>query len=215
LPKEKHSGGQRKPVLPAVPPPLAGSPRSKTILLAIAGNGRIFQLSMNGKQTFAPFAAGGSALAAILPPLLIGGLAIVALAWLFSDKKKTETPHSGAENGNTGTKPPLPSPVSAFSAPAAPPVPPSVPPVSAASAMFPATGSLPVKRPLPSNGRAITREDLAAVFNGARGLTRTAAVSALKALGFGKTAAYAALSPDGRFSAWLQCAPDGIITWTE
>jgi len=81
--------------------------------------------------------------------------------------------------------------------------------------MFPATGSLPVKRPLPSNGRAITREDLAAVFNGARGLTRTAAVSALKALGFGKTAAYAALSPDGRFSAWLQCAPDGIITWTE
>jgi len=36
---------------------------------------------------------------------------------------------------------------------------------------------------------------------------------ALKTLGFGKTAAYAALSPDGRFSAWLKCSPDGIMTW--
>ena len=78
-----------KLALPAASPPLAGWPRLKTILFAIAGNGRIFQLSMNGKQTFAPFAAGGSALGAILPPLLIGGLAIAALAWLFSDKKRT------------------------------------------------------------------------------------------------------------------------------
>jgi hypothetical protein len=38
--------------------------------------------------------------------------------------------------------------------------------------------------------------------------------TALKKLGFGKTAAYDALSEDGRFSAWLQYAPDGIITWT-
>jgi hypothetical protein len=37
----------------------------------------------------------------------------------------------------------------------------------------------------------------------------------LKKLGFGKTAAYAALTPNGRFSTWLQFAPDGIITWTE
>jgi hypothetical protein len=29
---------------------------------------------------------------------------------------------------------------------------------------------------------------------------------------FGKTAAYAALSPDGRFSAWLQTV-GGITTW--
>jgi hypothetical protein len=62
----------------------------------------------------------------------------------------------------------------------------------------------------------VTRQDLAAVFQrGARALTRTAAVAALKKLGFGKTAAYAALTPNGRFSAWLQYAPDGIITWTE
>jgi hypothetical protein len=38
---------------------------------------------------------------------------------------------------------------------------------------------------------------------------------ALKNLGFGKSAAYAALTPAGRFSTWLQFAPDGIITWTE
>jgi hypothetical protein len=46
-----------------------------------------------------------------------------------------------------------------------------------------------------------------------RTLRRTAAVEALKRLGFGKTAAYAALSQDGRFNAWLICAPDGIIAW--
>jgi len=57
---------------------------------------------------------------------------------------------------------------------------------------------------------------VATVFQrGARALTRTAAVAALKNLGFGKTAAYAALTPDGRFSAWLQYAPDGIISWTD
>ncbi|HTX21603.1 MAG TPA: hypothetical protein VMD27_07085 [Candidatus Aquilonibacter sp.] len=57
---------------------------------------------------------------------------------------------------------------------------------------------------------------MAAIFqNGARALTRPEAVAALKKLGFSKSAAYAALTPDGRFSAWLQFAPDGVITWTE
>jgi hypothetical protein len=32
---------------------------------------------------------------------------------------------------------------------------------------------------------------------------------------FGKAAAYNALSENGRFSAWLKFAPDGIIVWTE
>jgi hypothetical protein len=59
----------------------------------------------------------------------------------------------------------------------------------------------------------VTREDLTAIFNrGTRALTRTAAVAALKALGFGKTAAYKALSMDGRFAPLLQFAPNGIIT---
>src|SRR5271154_6745793 len=31
--------------------------------------------------------------------------------------------------------------------------------------------------------------------------------------GVGKSAAYEALSPNGQFSAWLQFAPDGLISW--
>jgi hypothetical protein len=70
--------------------------------------------------------------------------------------------------------------------------------------------------PSPIKKKFVTREDVATVFQrGARPLTRTAAVAELKNLGFGKTAAYAAITPDGRFSAWLQFAPDGIITWTD
>jgi hypothetical protein len=59
-------------------------------------------------------------------------------------------------------------------------------------------------------------QDLVAVFQrGARALTRKAAVAVLKNMGFGKSATYEALSANGRFSTWLQFAPDGIITWTD
>jgi hypothetical protein len=69
--------------------------------------------------------------------------------------------------------------------------------------------------PPPIKKKFVRREDLAAVFQrGARALTRTAAVAALKKIGFGKSAAYEALSVNGRFSDWLQFAQDGIITWT-
>jgi len=88
---------------------------------------------------------------------------------------------------------------------------PFIPPVSAAP-----VPNIPVTQapPQPVKKKLVTREDLATVFQ--RGaMTRTAAVAALKKIGFGKTAAYAALTPDGKFSAWLQFAPDGIITWTE
>ncbi|HTR41071.1 MAG TPA: hypothetical protein VMH87_05600 [Pseudomonadales bacterium] len=62
--------------------------------------------------------------------------------------------------------------------------------------------------------RPVSREDLSAVFNnGSRTLTRQAAVSGLKQLGFGKTAAYKALSIDGRYASLLQFGPDGIISW--
>jgi hypothetical protein len=57
---------------------------------------------------------------------------------------------------------------------------------------------------------------MAAIFqHGSRKLNLTSAVAALKNLGFGKTAAYAALTPDGKFSAWLRFEPDGIITWRD
>lgn len=64
----------------------------------------------------------------------------------------------------------------------------------------------PIKKP------GISWDDMAKVFRlGA--LTRQAAVAELRKLGFGQTAAYAALLPDGRFSTWLYFAPDGTITW--
>jgi hypothetical protein len=91
----------------------------------------------------------------------------------------------------------------------------SVPPVPKVSAPVPASQKIAAQIPPPPiKKKFVTREDLATVFHrGARGLTRPAAVAALKKRGFGKTAAYDALLEDGRFSAWLQCAPDGIITW--
>lgn len=69
--------------------------------------------------------------------------------------------------------------------------------------------------PLTDARRNVTREDLSAIFgSGSRTLTRPAAVAALKQIGFGKTAAYKALSMDGRFASLLHFAPDGMIAWT-
>jgi hypothetical protein len=130
-----------------------------------------------------------------------------------SAKNRSIPPNSGGKPNVTPT-PSTPSvsasaiiPASSISA--VPKIP--IPPPSAIPAMRIAPQ---VPLPPPIKKRFITREDLATVFNrGTRSLTRTAAVAALKKLGFGKTAAYAALTPDGRFSAWLQFASDGIITW--
>jgi hypothetical protein len=64
--------------------------------------------------------------------------------------------------------------------------------------------------------KTITRADMATIFEaGRRSLSRLDAVAALKRLGFGKTAAYSATAPDGRFSEWLVFASDGIIYWAE
>jgi len=64
--------------------------------------------------------------------------------------------------------------------------------------------------------RIISRADMATIFDaGKRCQSRLSAVAALKRLGFGKTAAYSATAPDGRFSAWLVFASDGIIYWTD
>ena len=83
------------------------------------------------------------------------------------------------------------------------PIPPEIP-VKPAAAPVPAQA--PQKTapqiPLPAQKKFIAWEDLANIFRrGARALTRTAAVAALKNLGFGKTEAYDALLEDGRFSA--------------
>ena len=62
--------------------------------------------------------------------------------------------------------------------------------------------------------KRITREDLAeALHYGTRPMTRLEAVAALQAQGFRKTAAYRALSIDGRFNELLKRTPDGLIEW--
>jgi hypothetical protein len=190
---------------------------------------------MNIKQV-APLAVTlAPTLGAALPPLLLIGGGVALLVWLFSDDKEkmpeavpatTAPPRpalvvpsfSGGNSvqnrsipANSGGKPtvmPAPAIVPASSAPAMPKIP--VPPPSAIPAVI-----IPPEIPLPAQKKIISREDMAKIFNGGRGRTRKSAVAALKALGFGKTATYDALSEDGRFSAWLHFAPDGIITWTD
>jgi type IV secretory pathway VirB10-like protein len=169
---------------------------------------------MNPKQTV-PLIATGASLAAVAPALLFFAGVGLTLFWLLSDSKgkKLDTP-TDAEKGNAA-KPALAAPLPTFTpAPIPPPAPKPAPaPLPTPAAMPPAA---PVAPPsvAPRSRRNVTREDLATIFNnGTRGLTRTAAVAALKALGFGKTAAYKALSMDGRFAPCLQFSPGGSITW--
>ena len=62
--------------------------------------------------------------------------------------------------------------------------------------------------------RKITREDMAEVFeHGKWRLRRTQVVSKLVDLGFGKTAAYEALLPHGKFGQWLREEGDGQLSW--
>jgi hypothetical protein len=134
---------------------------------------------MKTKHTV-PLIAAGSTLAAAAPVLLIGGAAIVALTWLFSEDKKAS----------------IPSPEEWAKADALKIVPPDQQP------------------PFTDNRPNVTPAHLTAIFNnGSRKLSRPAAVAALKSFGFGKTAAYKALSIDGRFASLLQFGPDGTIAW--
>jgi hypothetical protein len=48
-----------------------------------------------------------------------------------------------------------------------------------------------------------------------RKLHRFSRSCGIEKLGFGKTATYESLFPDGRFSAWLQYAPDEMIMLKE
>lgn len=160
---------------------------------------------MNGRPNIPPIA-----------PLLLIGLAVLALKALFSSaaEKMPETAPAAPERKPSPVPPysagkisaPLAAAVPADSMLAMSKIPVALPPVIPAAKIQP-------EIPLPTRNKFITHAEMAKVFDGGRGLTRKAAVSALTALGFGKTAAYSALSPDGRFSALLQSAPDGIITW--
>jgi len=166
---------------------------------------------MNAKQII-------PVIAKIAPPVLFGVAIYYGLKWLFSaddteKKPETATANTGMERSRKETETTAFRPI-----PAKIPVKPAAAPVPAVFPPFSVPAQAPQKTapqlPPPARKKFIAREDLANIFQrGARALTRTAAVAALKKLGFGKTAAYDALSPDGRFSAWLRFAPDGIITW--
>jgi hypothetical protein len=180
---------------------------------------------------------------ALLPLLLIVGAVFLVVKWIFPAKKDTETkPETAPVNTGTGSHGkeaetalktpafrqipggiPVQPAVVPFLSVRVPVVAPPVPPAAKVPSLVPSPVVVPVIKtvvqmtpPPPIKKKFVTRDDMANVFqHGARALNRTAAVEALKRLGFGKTAAYAALSPDGRFSSWLQSAPDGIITWSD
>jgi hypothetical protein len=190
---------------------------------------------MNPKQA-APLIATLPALAVIAPPIIIGGAIGLAIAFvlkklLADTKQKQPSEAASVEASKESWKP---AETTAFrqipvEIPAAKPVPvllasalPAVVPQPAVQLVPKA--SVPVRAPQKIVGQSppsvkrkfVAREDMANVFqSGRRTLTRTAAVTVLKGLGFGKTAAYAALTSDGRFAAWLKYASDGIITWTD
>jgi hypothetical protein len=185
---------------------------------------------MNIKR-FAPIIVGlAPAIAAAGPALLFfGGLTFIV--WLLDKEKPEELPENvpaslpplpfppnsgrnSAQNpyipANSAGKVTVPPPLPSFpddSVLPEPEIPPPLPSVLPVPEYMPET-------PLPARKKFITREDMATIFHdGARTLTRKAAVADLKALGFGKSAAYEALAIGGRFSAWLRFASDRIISW--
>jgi len=195
---------------------------------------------MNPKQTI-PLAVTLAPVIAAAPGLLVVGGLVALAVWIFSDDEKENPDNLAAEAENTRKQAENPvfrtipaeiprkeaefpdkSAIVVRTAPRVvvpPSVVPAVPIIPAAVPLLvPAAVAQPKiekQTPLASvKKKFVTKAELAIIFgNGTRALSRTAAVAALKRLGFGKTAAYAALSPDGRFNAWLHRAPDGIITW--
>jgi len=185
---------------------------------------------MNAKQTVPLIATLAPAIATVAPVVIIGGAIFLTLKWIFSDDENENKSEIAPANSETETQRKdaetavfrqIPAEIRVKSAfiPAisvhAPVAAPSIPKIIMHAPAPMIKSAVQIPQP-PVKKKFITREDLATIFNrGTRSLNRKAVVAALKSLGFGRTAAYAALTPDGRFSAWLQFAPDGIITWTE
>lgn len=162
---------------------------------------------MNGKRTVA-------FMAAILPFLLIGGLIFLVVKSLISAKATEKKPEieptdAGTENNGKPTVIPVVSePISVQ------PVP-EIPLPAILTDIIPATMDK-TQFPPRHKRKRITRENMVAIFrHGSQKLNLTNGVAELKGLGFGKSAAYEALSANGQFSAWLKFEPDGIITWTD
>jgi len=162
---------------------------------------------MNPKQTI-PLAVTLAPLIAAAPAVLIVGGIVALAAWALSDDKENKPDAApDAENSRKPAETPRFRDI--------PVIPPSIIPRPINSAPAKSAATPPGKLSAMSK-KPITRADMAAIFkNGLLTLTRMDAVSALKQLGYGKTAAYSATAPDGRFSAWLIFGSDGIISWAE
>jgi hypothetical protein len=156
-------------------------------------------MNMNGKQTI-PQTVSSAPIAVII------GLGLAVIYWLFSadeSKKDPETQPTSTGTEKNG-KPVVSQPISVQ-----PESENNFPIILTDEILLPKS---PSQSPSHFKRKRIRRKDMEIIFR--RGeLTLTEAVSALKSLGFGKSAAYEALSADGQFSAWLEFAPDGIITW--
>ena len=154
---------------------------------------------MNPKQTIPEIAR-------VAPPLLLVVLVGLAIKSLFFDEKKEKKPETVPASEIPKNVPVIP-PVSI----------PATPKISAPAPIPVVPLSKNSRQSSPSHKkRIILREDLAQIFqHGERSLYRIDAVAELQNLGFSKTAAYEALSPDGRFASWLKIAPDGIISWQD
>jgi hypothetical protein len=149
---------------------------------------------MNGKQTTPQTGSAG-------PIVAIIGLGITALYGLLSadeSKKEPEIQPTNAGTENNGK--PVVKPVVSNPVRLKPKT--NFPLILKAETPFPAQ----FKR------KRIRRKNMEIIFRQGE-LNLTEAVSALKGFGFGKSAAYEALSVDGQFSAWLKFAPDGMISW--
>jgi hypothetical protein len=155
---------------------------------------------MNGKQTI-------QVVAKVAPPLLLVTAIVAAFIELISDKKAAE-PKPEIKAANAGTENSGKIGI--------------IPGVCQSTAVQPKleinfptilTGKIPLpESPTTPKRKRINRKHMENIFQHVE-LTLTEAVSALKNLGFGKSAAYEALSADGQFSDWLQFAPDGMISW--
>jgi hypothetical protein len=150
----------------------------------------------------------------ILAILVIVGLIFLVVKSRLSTKATEKQPEieptdTGTENkGNPTVNSVVSEPISA-------PPEPEIPLPAILTGVIPHTTDV-TQFPSRRKRKRITRENMADIFSdGSRKLNLTKAVAELKGLGFGHSAAYEALKPDGQFSAWLEFDSDGMITWTD
>jgi hypothetical protein len=151
-----------------------------------------------------------------VPILMIIGVAIAVASCLFSSKDTETQPENapadaGTENnGKSAVDPAVHGSIPSNSV--------LSDPWNSTSFFVPSIqrAAQSPQQPQSEKRNRIMRKHMEITFqHGARAMTRMEAVEVLKNLGFSQSAAYEVLSANGRFSAWLRFAPDGMITWMD